>query len=477
MKFLQIFHCYQAYLNHFYTAFPDVAAMSYKDQIEAFVKDGFAASHIITPYLPKDEFETTLILANAAPAQYQWAKENNFTPKGNNSDVAREIIREQIERFKPQVLYVDESILFDSRFVRSLSWKPDLMIGWRAASIPETVDWTEFDAILSNSHICRETAIRKGAKTTYEFSPGYVERIAQEIAHEEKKWDVVFCGQISPEHKKRLSFLNEVAKYPLTQPRDYSMGYHIYSNDPQFLPLGIHMHLQNAKWGTEMYRALKQGRIVLNIHIDFVYNDEDSVGNMRMFEATGSGSFLLTDYFPKISQYFEPGKEIETFRNQNELIEKIGYFLDHPDEREEIARKGQERCLRDYSMTKRGHEFAEIVNDLFERKFNKKSASTRDTGSKVDSDNQSSSSMFENLQKSIALLETDPALASKNLRILEDENPEVPEIRYALAISFFKLGQVENAVLELDKLLELSPTFEQGKALRDKLLKFINPNK
>ncbi len=44
--------------------------------------------------------------------------------------------------------------------------------------------------------------------------------------------------------------------------------------------------------------------------------------NMRLFEATGSGVFLLTEYHDNLREYFEPGKEVETFGDRRELVEK-----------------------------------------------------------------------------------------------------------------------------------------------------------
>ncbi len=76
---------------------------------------------------------------------------------------------------------------------------------------------------------------------------------------------------------------------------------------------------------------------------------------------TGVGSFLLTEYHPNICEYFEPGVEIETFRDEKDLTDKILYYLAHPDEREAIAKRGQQRCLQQYSMQVRTAEFDRVI--------------------------------------------------------------------------------------------------------------------
>jgi len=120
-----------------------------------------------------------------------------------------------------------------------------------------------------------------------------------------------------------------------------------------------------------MHQALHTGRIVidgrgtlelknpsLTPNIDLA---EKQTANMRLFEATGTGSFLLTEYYENLQDYFQPGVEIETFKDENELIEKIYYYLDNPEKRKAIASRGQKRCLSEYSMGKRALEFNRII--------------------------------------------------------------------------------------------------------------------
>ena len=94
-----------------------------------------------------------------------------------------------------------------------------------------------------------------------------------------------------------------------------------------------------------MYRALKHGKICLNIHGDVV----GVAANMRLFETTGVGSFCLTDYKPNIEELFIPGKEIETFKDFEEMLDKIRYYLKHDAQRMKIAQAGQKKTLTHFS--------------------------------------------------------------------------------------------------------------------------------
>jgi len=44
---------------------------------------------------------------------------------------------------------------------------------------------------------------------------------------------------------------------------------------------------------------------------------------MRLFEATGSGALLLTDYSDSLNIYFEPEKEVITFKTIEEAVDKV----------------------------------------------------------------------------------------------------------------------------------------------------------
>ena len=98
-------------------------------------------------------------------------------------------------------------------------------------------------------------------------------------------------------------------------------------------------------WGIEMYKTLQNSKITFNSHIDI---SGQFAGNMRMYEATGMGSMLLTD--GKYSQHKNfDDNEVVYYENVNDAIEKLEYYLRNDDERNKIAINGQKRTLKDYN--------------------------------------------------------------------------------------------------------------------------------
>ena len=64
-------------------------------------------------------------------------------------------------------------------------------------------------------------------------------------------------------------------------------------------------------------------KIVFNNHIDCV-ND---ASNMRMFEATGSKSCLITDKKENLNLFFDPRKDIIIYKDIDDAVTKINFYL------------------------------------------------------------------------------------------------------------------------------------------------------
>jgi glycosyltransferase involved in cell wall biosynthesis len=176
------------------------------------------------------------------------------------------------------------------------------------------------------------------------------------INGEEYSLDVTFTGGVSPSHSNRIKVLTGVSSSLLKEGVEFSLDFFLDS-EPR-LPAGICMHARGKLWGMDMYRILKKSRINLNVHIDLAAQE---AANMRLFEATGVGGFLLTDYKNNIGDFFEPGKEIETFNSVDELVEKALYYLNHPDLRAQIAEAGQRKCFEKFTLRHSASQLDHVI--------------------------------------------------------------------------------------------------------------------
>lgn len=90
-----------------------------------------------------------------------------------------------------------------------------------------------------------------------------------------------------------------------------------------------------------------QSKIVFNCAIS---NDV----NMRVFEAMACGALLVTDRIGNgLLDLFEEGRQIVTYQTEDELLDRVSYYLDHAEEREKIARAGQALVLANHTYRQR----------------------------------------------------------------------------------------------------------------------------
>lgn len=83
---------------------------------------------------------------------------------------------------------------------------------------------------------------------------------------------------------------------------------------------------------------------------------------LRDFEAPMCRTCYLTGYTDEITEFYEIGKEIDTYSSPEELVDKTRFYINHPDEAEKLREAGYQRALRDHTWECRFEQlFKEIV--------------------------------------------------------------------------------------------------------------------
>jgi spore maturation protein CgeB len=104
-----------------------------------------------------------------------------------------------------------------------------------------------------------------------------------------------------------------------------------------------------------MYRIYKQSKIVVN---DYVNTAMGNNVNMRTKEVLSVGSFLLTRYAQNIS-VLEKQNVCVTFKDEDECLQKINYYLLFENESEQIAETGLSFALKNYN-------YSQVIKKLME---------------------------------------------------------------------------------------------------------------
>lgn len=126
-------------------------------------------------------------------------------------------------------------------------------------------------------------------------------------------------------------------------------------SDISALPQANHRGL--AKTMTEMPKIFHLSKINLN----FTSKPIRTGLPLRIWDILGAGGFVLTNFQTEIPEYFEIGRDLETYASEEELIQKIGYYLEHEEEREEIARNGYLKAKERYSLEARVKQMLECI--------------------------------------------------------------------------------------------------------------------
>lgn len=107
----------------------------------------------------------------------------------------------------------------------------------------------------------------------------------------------------------------------------------------------------------ESAKAYKLAKICINTNLE-----PPTYGvNVKTFEIPASGGFQLTDYRKDLDALFDIGREVAVFKDRTDLREKIKYYLEHDQERKNIARAGHERVLQDHTMDARVKQILNLI--------------------------------------------------------------------------------------------------------------------
>jgi hypothetical protein len=86
--------------------------------------------------------------------------------------------------------------------------------------------------------------------------------------------------------------------------------------------------------------------------------------NRRLFECVASGRLHITYYIPGMEQHFENKKHLVWFTTVDQGIKLIKYYLNNPEEREQIAKQGREFFIENHSWPVRTKQFVKKINNI-----------------------------------------------------------------------------------------------------------------
>lgn len=130
----------------------------------------------------------------------------------------------------------------------------------------------------------------------------------------------------------------------------------VYSNSDVSDLLRI-QYCGSVDYWSEMPKVFRMSKINLNFTIP---NIKSGIP-LRIWDVLGCGGFLLTNYQAEIPYYFKEGEDLVCFDGLEDLCEKVGYYLEHEEERKRIAWNGYRKVREKHSYIERIHTILDTV--------------------------------------------------------------------------------------------------------------------
>mgnify|MGYP000424563852 CR=1 FL=1 len=403
-KFVKVNLLYSAYLADYYFRYPRVTEGSYAEQLSHLMSDRFGWADLLSSGLGRLGVDAQEIVFNAPALQNAWAIEH-----GSRNSRHRLLIQ-QLKAIQPDVVLWDSFPIHDGEFIDHVKTEVRSIrqnIGYWGGpfSLDHVRQFKSFDYMLSCSPGFVSTFEMHGIPS-HHFNHAFEPRILGELNLNNTYpiSDLFFSGSlmIGPQHHnqrikvieklladnvdvqvhasllreglfrlslKRGLFLTTLALKSLGLEKLFGRIPEIeraaqWSEWPKRrkYPKPVERTTQSPLFGIEMLKALSRAKISFNSHIDAAGK---YAANMRLFEATGAGTCLVTDWKENLHELFELDKEVVTYRSGEECVEKVEWLLNHPRERESIAMAGQRRTLGEHTYDKRAGQLDDIINMEF----------------------------------------------------------------------------------------------------------------
>jgi glycosyltransferase involved in cell wall biosynthesis len=171
----------------------------------------------------------------------------------------------------------------------------------------------------------------------FDFEP---DRNEEDLIHQDRDIDILYVGAF---HWRKIPLLVQVKK--VFGRRFQWYGYLRFKHNA-YLNLKYRLGCWVRPVNFAERRSLHQrAKIGINVHNGYAV---PNVGNQRLYYLGANGVMQLSDGMNHLNQIFQVGKEIIGYESADDLIAKIHYYLEHEDERIEVARQGYRRVMRDY---------------------------------------------------------------------------------------------------------------------------------
>ncbi|MCZ2276962.1 MAG: glycosyltransferase [Bacteroidia bacterium] len=396
-RFVRITDYYPQYLDDFYKRYPKVADLSYDEHHRLITEDSCEAAASYTKEMRKIGIEAFDLLTNSRLLLQTWQIENSLPL----SLSPRQTVIAQLKRIQPDVIWLDDLAIADESWIQQLkSEVPSVRLFITHICAPYNHNLVRkfrlFDLVMTCVPCFKSELENLGLKSHLIYHAFDADILSRLNCNVNQKYDLVFSGSLYTGplfHQSRIEYLEALidagisvdlfcnlepssttvlkkTAYVLnrilgeTVIKKYSDRFTLlskikgYNKPVKGYSKEMKRRSREPVFGLNMLNVLHHSDLCFNMHGEIAGNCS---GNIRMFEATGAGTCLLTDAKANLSDLFEPDSEVVTYSGKEECIEKATWLMNHSEKREAIAKSGQQRVLNQHTIAHRTGQLNEII--------------------------------------------------------------------------------------------------------------------
>jgi hypothetical protein len=284
-----------------------------------------------------------------------------FGPKDRNGENAA--VLRLFRDAKWDVLWIDKGTTIEADTLnqvrlhqphcRIIGYSPDDMYTRYNQSRPFLQSLSLYDVYFTTKSYAVKELESLGAKEVHFIDNAYDSSIHRPMAvgtndREAFGGRVGFIGTYEAERCRSIKFLAA-----------NGVSVRVWSSNWPFKSIsnGLRVEYQNL-WDDHYALAI----CAFDINLGFLRKLSRDRQTTRSVEIPACGAFMLAERTDEHQALFEEGKEAVYFDSDEELLDKVRYYLAHEDERKQIAAAGRERCVKSgYSNEARISKMMEIA--------------------------------------------------------------------------------------------------------------------
>jgi spore maturation protein CgeB len=241
--------------------------------------------------------------------------------------------------------------------IKLINWSLDDMFAWHNRSLYYTFGIKYYDHVFTTKSYNLEELPLLGAKKVHFLTQAYSKDIHKPCFEciDNPVYDVLFIGY--PE-KERFESLQYLAKN--------GIKIDIFGYPDKWIKFPFKNHHKNLiihnrfLEGKEYAKAISSSKITLC----FLRKANRDLHTSRSVEIPACGGFMLAERTKEHKLLFEENKEAVYFSNNEELLEKVKFYLKNEKERKKIAQNGLRRTIEsDYSYDNMVNKILKVINE------------------------------------------------------------------------------------------------------------------